>query len=146
MSDEKFEARIKDLERNIGLFPSKREIEDGVFWDENLRKQSFEEAELEPAVWEDPERLRLFYTGTNPRMTIDNALEKFYLLQEDWINGRFSPQQRARAVACDYKIEIRHSEMGYTDAQGGNPEAWKAGAERLLKFEKGIGIELLDFV
>jgi len=145
MTDEKFEARIKDLERNINLFPSKREIDDGVFWDEVLRKQSLDEAELETSIWEDPDRARLYFTGTNPRMTIDNALEKFSLLQEDWVNGRLSPQQRARAVACDYKIEIRHSELGYMDAQGGNPEAWKASAERLLKFERGIGINLPDF-
>jgi hypothetical protein len=145
MSDEKFEARIKDLDRNIGLFPSKREIDDGVFWDEELRKQSLEEAELEVSVWEDPDRARLFYTGTNPRMNIDNALEKLDLLREDWINGRLSPLQRARAVARDYKIQIRHSEMGYVDSQGGNPEAWKASAERLLKFEQGIGIELQHF-
>jgi hypothetical protein len=145
MTDEKFEARIKDLERNIRLFPSKREIDDGVFWDDGLRKQSLDEAELETSIWEDPDRARLYFTGTNPRMTIDNALEKFALLQEDWINGRLSPRQRAQAVACDYKIEIRHSELGYTDTQGGNPEAWKASAEKLLKFERGIGINLPDF-
>jgi len=145
MSDEKFEARIKDLERNIVLFPSKREIDDGVFWDENLRKQSLEEAELEPSVWEDPERARLLYTGTNPSMTVDNALEKLDLLQEDWVNGRLSPTQRARAAASDYKIETRHSEMGYTDSQGGKPEAWKASADRLLEFEKRLGINLGEF-
>jgi hypothetical protein len=145
MSERHFEARIEDLERNISLFPSKREIDDGVFWDENLRKRSLEAAELEPSVWEDPDRARLFYTGTNPSMTVDNALEKFDSLQEDWANGRLSPNQRARAVACDYKIEMRHSEMGYTDSQGGKPEAWKASAERLLEFEKRLGIKLLDF-
>jgi hypothetical protein len=145
MSDRQFEARIKDLERNIGLFPSKREMDDGVFWDEKLRKQSLEEAELEPSVWEDPDRVRLFYTGTNPSMTVDNAFEKLELLQEDWVNGRLSPYQRARAVACDYKIEMRHSAMGYTDSKGGKPEAWKASAERLLEFERRLGIQLLDF-
>jgi hypothetical protein len=145
MSDEKFEARIKDLDRNISIFPSKREIDEGVFWDESLRKESLQEAELETAVWEDPDRARLFYTGTNPRMNIDNALEKLDLLREDWINGRLNPEQRARAVACDYKIQIRHFEMAYTDAHGGSPEAWRASAERLLKFEKGIGIELQQF-
>jgi len=145
MSDEMFEARIKDLERNIALFPSKREIDDGVFWDEDLLKRSLEEAELEPSVWGDPERGRLFYMGTNPRMTVDNALEKLDMLQEDWVNGRLSPDQRARAVACDYKIETRHSEMGYTDSQGGKPEAWEASALRLLEFEKRLGIKLADF-
>ena len=78
-------------------------------------------------------------------MNIDNSLEKLDLLREDWTNGRLSPLQRARAVACDYKIQIRHSEMGYVDSHGGNPEAWKASAERLLRFEKGIGIELQHF-
>ena len=70
---------------------SKREIDDGVFWDDGLRKRSLEEAELETSIWDDPDRARLFYTGTNPSMTLDNAIEKIDLLQEDWVNGRLNP-------------------------------------------------------
>ena len=117
----------------------------GVFWDETLRKRSLEEAEVERHIWEDPERLRLFYTGTNPSMTVDNAIEKFELLQDDWINGRLSPDQRARAVACDYKIKLRHAEKGYTDSHDGTTEAWKASAERLLEFERRLGVEILRY-
>jgi hypothetical protein len=145
MSDEKFEARIEDLERNIGLFPSKREIDDGVFWDENLREQSVAEADLELSVWEDPERARLFYTGTNPSMTVDNAFEKLDLLQEDWINGRLNPIQRARSVAMDYKVKMRHVKMGYADKTGGSPETWKASAERLVRFEKNQQVDILRY-
>jgi hypothetical protein len=145
MTDEKFEARIKDLERNIRLFPSKREIDDGVFWDEALRKRSLEEAELETSIWEDPDRARLFYSGTNPSMTLDNAIEKIDLLQEDWINGRLDPVQRAKSVAMDYKIKMRHAEMGYTDDRGGSPQSWKAGAEKLLGFEKKLNIDILHY-
>jgi hypothetical protein len=145
VADEKFEARIKDLQLNVALFPDKKQFEDNVWWDEDLRRRSLEAAESEPAIWDDPYRDRLFYTGTNPRMTVDNALEKLDLLQEDWVNGRLSPNQRARAVMCDYNIEMRHSEMGYTDSQGGNPEAWKSSAAKLLDFEKRLGIKLLDF-
>jgi hypothetical protein len=145
MSDDKLEARIKDLERNTSLFPSKREIDDGVFWDEGLRKQSLEEAELETSVWDDPDRARLFYTGTNPSMTLDNAIEKIDLLQEDWINGRLDPVQRAKSVAMDYKIKMRHAEMGYIDDQGGSPQSWKAGAEKLAGFEKKLNIDILQY-
>ena len=53
--------------------------------------------------------------------------------------GGLVPFNELASVACDYKIQIRHSEMGYVDSQGGNPGAWKASAERLLRFEKGIG-------
>ena len=145
MSDEKFEARIKDLERNISLFPSKREIDDGVFWDEGLRKRSLEEGDLEVSIWEDPNRARLFYTGTNPSMTLDNAIEKIDLLQEDWVNGRLNPVQRAKSVAMDYKIKMRHAEMGYIDNRGGMPQSWKAGAERLVGFEKKLNIDILQY-
>jgi hypothetical protein len=146
MTDEKFEARIKDLETNISLFPSKREVDDDVFWDEDLRKRSLEAAELEPSIWDDPERIRLFYTGTDPGMTLDNVFEKLDLLQEDWVNGRLSPFQRARSVALDYRIKLRHVEMGYVDKQGGSPETWKASADRLIGFEKEIGVDLLQYV
>jgi hypothetical protein len=142
MDDGRFDARLQDLERTVSLFPSKRELDEGVFWDENLRKRSLEESEIEPSIWEDPERLRLFFTGTNPSMTVENASEKLAFLQEYWANGNLSPEQRARAVACDYKIEMRHAEMGYTDNQGGSPDSWKASADRLVKFEKNLGIEL----
>jgi hypothetical protein len=145
MSDEKFEARIEDLERNIALFPSKREMDDGVFWDENLRQKSLEAAGLEPLVWEDPERVRLFYTGTNPSMTVDNAFEKLDLLQEYWISGRLNPIQRARSVAMDYRVKMRHVEMGYTDDRGGSPETWKASAERLVRFEKNQSVDILRY-
>jgi len=141
-----FEARIEDLERNIALFPSKREIDDGVFWDEDLLKRSLEEAELEPPLWEDPERARLFHTGTNPTMTVDNAFEKLDLLQEDWANGRLDGIQRAKSVAMDYKVKMRHAEMGYVDRLGGSPETWKASAERLVGFEKNLQIDILSFV
>ena len=146
MSDEMFEARIKDLERNITLFPSKREIDDGVFWDEDLLKRSLEEAELEPSLWKDPERARLFHTGTNPTMTAENAFAKLDLLQEDWVNGRLDGSQRAKSVAMDYKVKMRHAEMGYVDNRGGSPETWKASAERLVGFEKNLQIDILSFV
>ena len=145
MAQERFDARIKDIQANVAFFPDKKQFEDNVWWDEGLRKRSLEAAESEPAIWDDPYRDRLFYTGTNPRMTVDNAFEKLDLLLEDWANGRLSPHQRARVVACDYKIEMRNSEMGYSDGQGGKPEAWKASAERLLQFEKRLGIDLLAF-
>ena len=145
MSDEKFEARIKDLESTISLFPSKREIDDGIFWDEGLRKRSLEEADLEVAIWEDPDRARLFYTGTNPSMTLDNAFEKLDLLQEDWAYGRLSPVQRAKSVAMDYKIKIHHAEMGYVDQRGGSPQSWQASAERLVGFEKKLNVDILKF-
>ena len=145
MPDEKFEAKIKDLDRNISLFPSKREIDDGVFWDDGLRKQSLEEAELETSVWDDPDRARLFYTGTNPSMTLENAIEKIDLLQEDWINGRLNPVQRAKSVAMDYKIKMRHAEMGYIDNRGGSPQSWRAGAEKLVGFEKKLNMDILQY-
>jgi len=145
MEDEKFEARIEDLEMNIALFPSKREMDDGVFWDENLLKRSLEEAELEPSVWEDPERARLFYTGTNPSMTVDNAFEKLDLLQEDWVTGRLDNIQRAKSVAMDYKVKMRHAEMGYIDNRGGSPETWIASAERLVGFEKNLQVDILSY-
>jgi hypothetical protein len=145
MDDERFEPRLGDLVRTISLFPSKDELDQGVFLDEELRKKSLEEAELESSVWEDPDRLRLFYTGTNPSMTVENAVEKLDFLQEYWAIGRLSPQQRARVVACDYKIEMRHAEMGYTDDKGGSPDSWKASAERLVRFEKSLGVEVLRY-
>ena len=55
MTDEKFEARYSDLQTNIELFPSKRELDGGVFLDESLKQRSLEEADREPSIWEDPE-------------------------------------------------------------------------------------------
>jgi hypothetical protein len=145
MTDEKFEARIKDLERNIRLLPSKREIDDSVFWNEDLKKRSLEEGELEPSIWEDTERVKLFYMGTNPSMTLDNAFEKLDLLQEDWVNGRIDPIQRVRAVAMDYLVGRRQYELGYLGVHGESPEVWKDGAERLVQFEKRLGVNLSSY-
>ena len=92
-----------------------------------------------------PTGIRLFYTGTNPSMTVDNAFEKLDLLQEDWVNGRISPLQRARCVAMEYKVEAQMSEMGYEDEQGGSSEAWKTSAEKLVQFEKRVGLDILHF-
>src|SRR5580704_9187249 len=60
MEDEKFEARIKDLQVNVALFPDKKQFEDNVWWDEDLIRLSLEAAESEPAIWDDPYRNRLF--------------------------------------------------------------------------------------
>jgi len=146
MSDEKFETRRKDLQRNIQLFPSKHELDSGVFLDEALRKQSLEEAELEPSIWEDPERMRLFYTGTSPGMTLDNALEKLDMFQEDWVNGRIDPVQRAKVVALDYLVDSRQYDLGYTGVDGEPPQVWKDGAERLVKLESQLGVDFLAYV
>jgi hypothetical protein len=145
MTNEEFEARIKDLERNISLFPDKKQYEEDEWWDDELKKRSLEEAESEVKVWDDPYRDKLYFTGTNPSMTVDNAFEKLDILQDDWINGRLSPLQRAKCVAMDYKIEMRQFEMGYED-KGGGPETWKAAAERLVQFEKRTGLDILHFV
>ena len=66
MTDEKFEARIKDLERTSDLFPDKKQYERRRLVGRDLRKRSLEAAESEPQIWDDPYRDRLFYTGTNP--------------------------------------------------------------------------------
>jgi len=145
MTDEKFEARMKDLERNLDLFPDKKQYESDVWWDDDLRKRSLEAAPLESQVWDDPYKDRLFYTGTNPSMTVDNAFEKLDLLREDWVNGRINPLQRAKCVAMEYKIDRRMSEMGYTDNRGGSSEAWTKTAENLLQFEKRLGIDVMNF-
>jgi hypothetical protein len=146
MNDEKFEARCKDLHRNIQLFPSKQELDAGVFLDDALKKQSLEEAEMEPSIWEDPERTKLFFTGTSPGMTLDNALEKLDLFQEDWVSGRISPIQRAKVVALDYLVDSRQYDLGYTGVNGEPPQVWKDGAERLVKFERQLGVDVLAYV
>ena len=144
MADEKFAARVKDLRANVALFPDKKQFEDNVWWDEDLRKRSLEAAESEPAIWDDPYRDRLFYTGTNPRMTVDNAFEKLDLLQEDWVNGRINSLQRAKCVAIDYAIKMQMSKMGYVDDQGGSSESWKASAEKLARYESTrLGVDVL---
>jgi hypothetical protein len=78
-------------------------------------------------------------------MTVDNAFEKLDILQEDWVNGRLSPDQRAKCVAMDYKIELRNAEMGYSDKQGGSPESWRQSASRLLEFERRLGVSVEKF-
>jgi hypothetical protein len=145
MTDEKFGEKMKDLERNITLFPDKRQYDSDVWWDDKLRKKSLEAAESEPKVWDDPHRERLFYTGTNPSMTVDNAFEKLDLLRDDWINGRINPFQRAQCVAMEYKVDRQMSAMGYANEHGESPEAWKTTADKLIQFEKLLGINILDF-
>jgi hypothetical protein len=145
MADEKFEARIKDLRANVTLFPDKKQFEDNVWWDEDLRKRSLEAAESEPAIWDDPYRDRLFYTGTNPRMTVDNAFEKLDLLQEDWVNGRLDPRQRARAAAIVYLIEKRQNELGYQGFRGEPSSVWGDAANRLVQNERRVGIDIHEF-
>jgi hypothetical protein len=143
MADEKFEARIKDLRANVALFPDKKQFEDNVWWDEDLRSRSLEAAESEPAIWDDPYRDRIFYTGTNPRMTVDNAFEKLDLLQEDWVNGRLDPHQGGRCVAMDYSIEKRQNELGYLGVNGEPTSIWNDVAERLVQNEKRVGVDIL---
>ena len=144
--DDKFESRINDMQRNIALFPSKKEFEDNVWWNEELRKRSLEAAELEPAIWDDPHRDRIYYTGTNPRMNVDNAFEKLDVMQEDWINGRLSPRQRARVAALDYQIEKRQNELGYPGINGEPSSVWNDVAERLVSKEGSVGVDILKFV
>jgi hypothetical protein len=146
MTDEKFEARIKDLETNISLFPDKKQYDEDVWWDEDLHKRSQELAQSEPQVWDDPFRDRLLYTGADPSMNVDNALEKLDLLQEDWVNGRLGPYQRAKSVAVDYRMDIRQYELGYLGVRGEPSTVWKEGAEKLIQFEKHIGIEILKYL
>ena len=109
-----------------------------------MKSRSIEAAETEPEIWDDPYRDKLLYTGTNPSMTVDNAFEKLDFLQDDWINGRLSPLQRAKCVAMDYKMEMRQYELGYED-KGGGPETWKAAAEKLVQFEQQSGMDIRRF-
>ena len=146
MPDEKFEARIKELQANVALFPDKKQFEDNVWWDEDLRKRSLEAAESEPAIWDDPYRDRLFYTGTNPTMTVDNAFEKLDLLQQDWVNGRLDPRQRARSVALGYVMERTQNDLGYLGVNGEPSSVWNDAAERLVQNEKRAGVDILEFL
>jgi hypothetical protein len=144
--DEKFESRMKDLQTNIALFPDKKQFEDNVWWDEELRNRSLAAAESEPAIWEDPYRDKGLYTGTNPRMTIDNAFEKLDLLQEDWVNGRLSPRQRVLTATMDYKIVKRMNELGYLGVHGEPSSTWSNTVERLIQNERRVGVEVLSFL
>jgi hypothetical protein len=145
ITDEKFGARVEDLERNMNLFPDKKQYEDDVWWNEELKSRTLEAAESESKVWDDHDRGRLYSTGANPRTTVDNAFEKLDILQEDWVNGRLSPFQRAQCAAADYRLGIKMSQMGYTDRRGGSPESWKASAERLAQFERThSGVDVLS--
>jgi len=146
MAGEKFEARIKDLQVNVALFPDRKQFEDNVWWDEELRKRSLVAAESEPAIWDDPYRDRLLFTGTNPRMTVDNAFEKLDLLQEDWVNGRLDPRQRARSGAIDYTIVRRLNELGYLGVHGEPSTIWNDAAERLVQNERRVGVDVLRFL
>ena len=144
MTDEKFDARIKNLRENILLFPDEKQYKDEVWWDEDLRKRTLEASESESQVWDDSNAVRLLSLGTNPSATVSNAFEKLDLLQEDWVNGKLSPVQRAKCVAMDYRIKIKMAEMGYTDEQGGSPESWKLSADKLAGFEKSrLGVDVL---
>ena len=124
------------METNIRLFPDKKQYGDEVWWDEELRKRTAEAAEPEPQIWDDPYRDKLLTTGANPSATVENAFEKLDILQDDWVNGRLSPLQRAKCVAMDYLVEARMAEMVYVDGKGGSPESWKSSAEKLAQFEK----------
>jgi len=145
MEPEKFEARIKDLQRNIDLFPNKKEFEDNVWWDEQLRQRSLEAAKLETEIWDDPYRDKIYYTGTNPKMTVDNAFEKLDIMQEDWINGKLDPRQRARVSVVNYQMQKRQSEMGYPGVNGEPASIWDGVAEKLAQKEGSIGIDVSKF-
>ena len=145
LSDEKFEARIKDLERNITLFPSKKEYEDDIWWDEELKKKSLEVSEDEPMIWDDPYRDKLYYTGTNPSMTVDNALQKIDILQEDWVSGKLSPPQRARCVAIDRMVDLKQYELGYLGSKDKSSDVWRDRANHLVQFENAIGVDILKY-
>jgi len=145
ITGEKFGARIEDLERNMSLFPDKKQYEDDVWWNEELRRRSAEAAESEPQVWDDPDGGRLLSMGANPSATVHNAIEKLDIMQDDWVNGRLDPIQRAKCVAMDYHIEIKMSEMGYLHNKADPPESWRASAEKLAQFEKTrLGVDILD--
>jgi hypothetical protein len=146
ITNEEFESRIRDLQANIALFPDKKQFDDNVWWDEELRKRSLASSESEPAIWNDPSRNKLFYTGTNPQMTVDNAFEKLDILQEDWVNGRLDPKQRAQTAAMDYKIQRRQNELGYSGVGGEPTSVWRDAADRLIQNEKRVGVDINSFL
>jgi hypothetical protein len=144
ISKEKFDARINDLAETIRLFPDKKQYDDEVWWDEELRKRTVEAAESEPQLWDDPYRDRLLSTGANPSATVENAIEKLDIMQEDWVNGGLSPLQRAKCVAMDYSTKIRMAQLGYALDRGESHESWKVRAEKLAQFEKSrLGVDIL---
>src|SRR2546426_4838567 len=104
MTDEKFEERMEDLERNFELLPDREQFEDDVWLNHELRRRTLQAAELEPRVWEDFKRQKLLDTGVSPSITVDDSFVKLDILLEDWVNGRINPLQRARSVAMLYKI------------------------------------------
>jgi hypothetical protein len=143
VTSEKFGARINDLAENSRLFPDKKQYEDDVWWDEELKKRTLEVAESESRIWEDPYGDRLLSTGANPRATVENAIEKLDIMQEAWVNGGLSPLQRAKCVAIDYDMKIRMARLGYALNQG-SPESWTARADKLAQFEKSrLGVDIL---
>ena len=79
-------------------------------------------------------------------MTVDNAFEKLDILQEDWVNGRLDPRQRARCVAVDYLIEKRQNERGYLGVNGEPTSIWDDVAERLVQNEKRVGVDILQIM
>ncbi|HUK80740.1 MAG TPA: hypothetical protein VLU91_08795 [Nitrososphaerales archaeon] len=144
ISKEKFDARINDLAETIRLFPDKKQYDDEVWWDEELRKRTVEAAESEPQLWDDPYRDRLLSTGANPSATVENAIEKLDIMQEDWVNGGLGPLQRAKCVAMDYSTKIRMAQLGYALDRGESHESWKVRAEKLAQFEKSrLGVDIL---
>jgi hypothetical protein len=143
LTNEEFDARINDIAENIKLFPDKKQYEDDVWWDEELKKRSVEAAESESKVWDDSYGDRLLSTGANPSATVENAIEKLDIMQEEWVNGGLGPLQRAMCVAMDYGIKIRMGQLGYALNQG-SLESWNARAERLAQFEKSrLGVDIL---
>ena len=145
MTDEKFETRMKDLERNIKLFPDREQFEVDIWQDGDLRKRTLEAAKLEPQIWEDFRRERLPDMGATPSITVDNSFAKLDLLLEEWVNGRISPLQRAESVAMSYEVDMRMYEKDYPDGRGGSSETWKRTTEKLIQFEKVLGVDILSF-
>src|SRR2546425_320951 len=145
VTDEMFEARMEDLERNVELFPDRKQFEDDLWQDDDLRKRTLEAARLEPQIWEDFRRERLLDMGTTPSITVDNSFAKLDLLLEEWANGRISPLQRAKSVAMSYKVDMCMYEKGYPDGRGGLSETWKKTTEKLIRFEKVLGVDILSF-
>ena len=143
VTNEKFDARINDLAENIRLFPDKKQYEDDVWWDEELKKRTLGLAESESLIWDDPYGDRLLSTGANPSATVENAIEKLDVMQEAWVNGGLSPHQRAKCVAIDYGMKIRMAQLGY-DLNQGSPESWTSRADKLAQFEKSrLGVDIL---
>jgi hypothetical protein len=144
MTDEKFELRMEDLQRNLELFPDKKQFEDDKWLDDELRKQTLEAAKSEVPTWGFQEDIP-FDNDRTPCITVDMSFAKLGILLEDWVNGRISPLQRVRCVAMSYKIALRMYEKGYPDGRGGSADTWKKTAEKLVQFEKVLGLGIQDF-